>query len=550
MLVAQRAKELALLRAIGARRGQVTRAVVVEAVVIGLLAGLVGVGLGIGIGALLPVLLGGGLPRGALVVSGRSLVVPVVLAVLVTVVAALAPAVRASRVPPVAAMRDDFVLPTRSLRGRVAAGAGLAVAGAAALVAGLSGSGASIVGLGVGLMFIGVALLAPVLSGPIVRVVGAPFRRTPLGRLAQQNALRNPRRTASTASALMIGLALVSTVGVFATSTVASINKLVDRSVAADIVVSSKAQQGFSPVVAEKLRAVPGVADVTEVRFSTARVGAKAGSAPVVGVTPETGVRAFNLKLLAGDPDALVRGQLLVDQKTAAADHLSVGRSVAILWQAGGTQTITIGGIYETNQFAGPYTVGLPSLEKYSTARSDVLATMNFTAGADVASTRGAVNAIAAAVPTITVADQSEFKQQARDQIGQALAIIYGLLALAIVIAALGIVNTLALSVIERTREVGLLRAIGTTRTQLRRLIRVEAVIVSLFGAVLGVTLGTGFGIALVSALKDQGIDTLALPWTTMAACFVLAGVIGVLAAILPARRAARMDVLKAIATA
>jgi putative ABC transport system permease protein len=223
---------------------------------------------------------------------------------------------------------------------------------------------------------------------------------------------------------------------------------------------------------------------------------------------------------------------------------------VAILWQAGGTQTITIGGIYETNQFAGPYTVGLPSLEKYSTARSDVLATMNFTAGADVASTRGAVNAIAAAVPTITVADQSEFKQQARDQIGQALAIIYGLLALAIVIAALGIVNTLALSVIERTREVGLLRAIGTTRTQLRRLIRVEAVIVSLFGAVLGVTLGTGFGIALVSALKDQGIDTLALPWTTMAACFVLAGVIGVLAAILPARRAARMDVLKAIATA
>ncbi|MDQ1727687.1 MAG: putative transport system permease protein, partial [Frankiaceae bacterium] len=222
MLVAHRAKELALLRAIGARRGQVTRAVVVEAVVIGLLAGLVGVGLGIGIGALLPVLLGGGLPRGALVVSGRSLVVPVVLAVLVTVVAALAPAVRASRVPPVAAMRDDFVLPTRSLRGRVAAGAGLAVAGAAALVAGLSGSGASIVGLGVGLMFIGVALLAPVLSGPIVRVVGAPFRRTPLGRLAQQNALRNPRRTASTASALMIGLALVSTVGVFATSTVAS----------------------------------------------------------------------------------------------------------------------------------------------------------------------------------------------------------------------------------------------------------------------------------------------------------------------------------------
>jgi putative ABC transport system permease protein len=548
MLVAQRAKELALLRAIGARRSQVTAAVVVEAVVVGLAAGVLGVGFGIGVGALLQLLLNAGasLPTGPLVIAPRAFGVPILLAVVVTVIAALAPAVRASRVPPVAAMRDDFVLPARSLRARVGLGVGCAVVGAVALGLGLSGDGPTLVGLGVGLLFVGVALLAPVLSGPIVRVVAAPFARSTLGRIARQNALRNPRRTASTASALMIGLALVSTVGVFATSTVASIDKLVDRSISADVVVSTQAQQGFSPAVAARLRAVPGVRDVTEVRFGRARIGADAVS--IVGATAATGFNAFNLTLVRGDAGALAKGQLLIDEKAADTRHLAIGQPVELLWQAGGRQTITVGGVYETNQFAGQYTVGLDSFDRFSTARTDALATVNLVPGADVPAVRSALDAIAKDVPTITVADQTEFKKQARDQIGQALAIIDGLLALAIIIAALGILNTLALSVIERTREIGLMRAIGTTRPQLRRLIRIEAVIVALFGAVLGVVLGTGFGIALVHALKSQGIDSLALPWTTMGACFVLAGVIGVVAAILPARRAARMDVLKAIA--
>ncbi len=554
MLVAQRAKELALLRAIGARRGQVTRTVVTEAVVVGLASGIVGVALGIGIGALLQVVLNSGanLPTGTLVIAPRSIVVPIVLAVVVTVIAALAPALKASRVPPVAAMRDDFVLPSRSLRGRVLLGGGLTAAGVVALVVGLTGGGASLVGVGVALMFVGVSLSAPVLSGPIVRVVSAPFSHTALGRLAKQNALRNPRRTASTASALMIGLSLVSTVGVVATSTVASINKLVDRSVSADVVISSNSQQGFSPALADKLRAVPGVAAVTEVRFGTGRVGEGTGTGgtPIVGVTPETGAAAFHLDMLAGTGAALTEGKLLVDEKTATADHLAVGQSVPIQWQAGGKQTVVVGGVYATNQFAGKYTIGLDSLTKYSNSKSDALATLDFASTANLTDVRAAVDAVAKTVPTVTAADQTEFKQQARDQVGQFLAIIYGLLALAIIIAALGIVNTLALSVIERTREIGLMRAIGTTRRQVRTLIRVEAVIVSLFGAVLGVALGTGFGIALVRALKDQGIDTLALPWTTMVACFVLAAVIGVLAAIIPARRAAKMDVLRAIATA
>jgi putative ABC transport system permease protein len=348
----------------------------------------------------------------------------------------------------------------------------------------------------------------------------------------------------------MIGLALVSTVGVFATSTVASINKIVDRSVSADVVISTQGQQGFSPVLAEKMRALPGVERVTEIRFSTGLVGADTSAAPIVGVTADGGAAAFNLKFIAGTGSALSDGQLLVDQKTADAQHLTVGQTVPIRWQAGGQQDMVIGGIYETNQFAGKYTVALETLTKFSTVRTDALATVNFKKSANLADTRAAVNALGKTVPTVDIADQSEFKKQARDQIGQLLKVIYGLLALAIIIAALGIVNTLALSVIERTREVGLLRAIGTTRPQVRALIRVEAVIVALFGAVLGVALGTGFGIALVSALKDQGIDTLALPWTTMVACFALAGVIGVLAAIIPARRAARMDVLTAIATA
>jgi putative ABC transport system permease protein len=521
---------------------------VVEAAVVGLAAGVFGVAFGIGVGALLQLLLNAGasLPTGALVVAPRSVVVPMVLAVVVTIVAALAPAVRASRVPPVAAMRDDFALPSRSLRARVGLGGGFAAVGAVALAFGLTGGGPTLVGLGVASLFVGVALLAPVLSGPVVRVVAAPFAGSALGRLAKQNALRNPRRTASTASALMIGLALVSTVGVFATSTVASIDKLVDRSVSADLVVSTQNQQGFSPGLASRLRAVAGVRDVTEIRFGRARIGADTGT--IVGATPATGFAAFNLALVRGDADALTKGQLLVDRKTADSRHFAVGQRVEILWQAGGRQTVTVGGVYETNQFAGQYTIGLDSFDRFSTARTDALATVNLTRGADVPAVRAALDAIVTEVPTVTLADQTEFKQQARDQIGQALAIIDGLLALAIIIAALGILNTLALSVIERTREIGMLRAIGTTRPQLRRLIRVEAVIVALFGAVLGVILGTGFGIALVHALKSQGIDTLAMPWTTMAACFVLAGVIGVVAAILPARRAARMDVLKAIA--
>lgn len=557
MLVAQRTKELALLRAIGASRRQVKQLVLVEAAAVGLAAATLGLALGAGVAAGLQVLFnkGFGLPKGSLAFEPRTFIASYAVGIFVTLFAAYGPARRAGRVPPVAAMRDDVALPTGTLRRRLISGAILVALGTAALVVGLIGAGdstAMLVGGGAAFIFIGVALLAPVLSGPVIRLLSAPLgNKRVVTSLARRNATRNPRRTAATASALMVGLALVSAVGVLASSIVTSATELVDDSIGADYVISGpQGMPTIPPALADKVRTLDGVESVTQFRFGIGKLGDLPGE-PVQGANPEGLERSIVLKMSEGSVDALSQGRLLVERGVAAENGWSVGTQLPLSLQgAPGSQTIAVGGLYEDNEFAGRFILPIDVVAAGVSRNLDGVVTVVLEPDADTAAVRTALEAATLELaPAATARDQSEYKAELRTQIEQLLAIIYGLLALAIIIAMLGIVNTLALSVIERTREIGLLRAVGTSRKQLRSTIRWEAVLVALFGATLGVALGTLFGVALVQALKDEGIGTLSMPWGTLIGCFAMAGIIGVLASVAPARRAAKMDVLRAISS-
>jgi putative ABC transport system permease protein len=554
MLVAQRSKEMALLRALGASRRQVTRSVLGESLLVGLVASTVGLAGGLGVAKLLQLLFkafGADIPASGLTVLPHTPVWAFVVGVGVTVAAAYQPARLAARIPPMAALRDDVALPVSSLRRRAIVGAVLVLIGIALLIAGLNGAGsqpAALVGLGAVAVFLGVAALSPYLSQPVVRLLGTPIARASYaGRLARDNALRNPRRTAATASALMVGLALVSTMTVMSSSIKESSNQIIDSSLGADFVLTTSSFSPFSRTVAERLRGAPGVAAVSSFRLGVAKIGG--GTTQLTGTDPATVHRTVQLDMVAGSSDSMSTGALLVDAKTAKAKHWTVGERVPAVFGKTGSTTLTIGGIFKENQLIGSYLVSTATFDQHFTDALDSVVAVTASPNAKVAQVRKTVEAAAALSPNINVKDQAQFKADQRKQINQTLSFVLVLLALAVLIAALGIVNTLALSVFERTREIGLLRAVGMSRRQLRRMIRLESVIIAVFGAVLGVAVGVGFGWALVKALHDQGVQTLVIPWPSLGLYVVLAAVIGVLAAVLPARRAARQDVLQAIAT-
>jgi putative ABC transport system permease protein len=524
MLVAQRSRELALLRAVGASRKQVTRAVLGEAIGVGVVGSTLGIAAGAGLALLLSYAVG----------------------VLVTVAAAYFPARRAAKVPPVAAMRDDVAMPQRSLRIRLIAGSVVTVAGAVLSGIGLAGAPIALLGAGAALVFVGVAMLAPVISRPAVRVLGAAFPklfRTP-GRLATQNALRNPRRTAATASALMIGLALVSAINVMASSAKASVAGQVDKAFAADYMVTP-ASPGLSPEEpAKAIRAVPGVELVTSAYQGRFKEGTDQHSF-IATERPADFVRAAKLTLRSGSAD-LGRDGLMVDESTATSEKLTVGSSVTARFADGGTEHLRVDGIYAKNQLLGGRVLALPAYQAH-TEHPAGLGLMVNTDKADAATKAGIERALSG-YPNLKVQDQSDVKKSAQQSIDQFVALLTVLLALSIIIAALGIINTLALSVIERTREIGLLRAVGTSRRQTRRMIRLESVVIAVFGGLLGIAIGVVFGIAIQHAVSDQGLDVLSVPIPTLVAYVVLSAIIGVLAALWPAWRASRLDVLKAIA--
>ncbi|NED94207.1 ABC transporter permease [Phytoactinopolyspora alkaliphila] len=553
ILIAQRTQEMALLRALGAERGQVTRSVLIEALIVGLIGSTLGLLLGLGVALLLQMAfaafgmdIGGGL-----VMSPRTVIVAYAVGVLVTMIAAFVPARRASRVPPVAAMRDDVVAPTSSARRSSLLGGLLTAGGAAAMAAGLAGiapSPVAFVGGGVLAVFIGVALLAPVISRPLVRVIAGWFPRAfgTVGRLARENALRNPRRTAATASALMIGLALVSAIAVFGASTNKSIDKALDEGMEADFVIGNAVGQPFSPAVAERARATDGVEGVAALRNTFAVVN---GSQEfLMAIDPEAFGQASQLDIVDGSTD-LTGGGTIVGEDKADREGLAIGEEIEVDLPAG-ARTVPVVGIYAENPLlSGSYIFGFDTFEELGGPAADASVYVVAADGADLAGVQASLEQATADLPTVTVQNQEEYKQSSREEINQLLYIVYALLGLAVLIAILGIVNTLALSVMERTREVGLLRAVGLSRRQLRTTIRLESITIAVLGAVLGIGLGVIFGVSLQQAISDEGLDVLDVPVGQLAGFVVLAALVGVLAAAWPARRAARLDVLRAITT-
>ena len=555
MLVAQRTRELALLRAIGASRRQVTTSLLGEALIVGLVGAPIGLFAGIGVAYGIQALfksVGLEVSAGGLVVSPRTVIAAYVVGVVVTLVAAWAPAWRAARIPPVAAMRDDVSVPQRSLKIRLALGLGVLALGVLGMVLGFTvadgGGAAAAVGAGTFLVFMGVITLSPAISRPVIAVIGAPVKawRGTVGRLAVENAQRNRRRTASTASALMIGLALVSAISVIAASTTASLNKSVDAQFAFDQLISTANFTPFSPNIADDIAALDGVELVSRMRVSNVRIDG--ADQFITGVDPDTVAGVLNLGEINASFETLAADEVALDSSGIEAAGLELGDKVKVVFPTG-ERELTLASTYEkTITFSG-YVTSNATLDAVGLKPLDFQVYVQNSPDADPVAVRAAVDDVLIDYPSVQVQDQGEFKEDIQGQVNQLLTLIYGLLALAIVIAVLGIVNTLALSVIERTREIGLLRAVGMTRNQLRRMVRLESLVIAVYGALLGVVVGIGFGVALQRASSSSGIDVLEIPWFNMAIFVVLAAVVGVLAALWPARRAAKLDVLRAITT-
>jgi putative ABC transport system permease protein len=551
IIVGQRTRELALLRIVGASRKQVFRSVLAEATIVGLVSSAVGLGLGVlaaeGIEALLRGF-GVSLPTGPPVFEARTVVVSLLVGVGVTVVAAISPARRAVRIPPVAAIAEQQAESDVPLRRRFAWGASLVGIGVVVLAVGLSAPAIALVGLGAVALFIGVAMLAPAVARPFSSVIGRPLSRVlgVPGQLGRENSMRSPRRTAQTSAALMVGLALVSAIAVFGASLSRSATSSVDQAIRADLIVTATTTAGsgsFSSTVPHVVSAVPGVT-----ASSTVYGGQFVFKKTLEGLTAISTTdlsQTVILQMTSGTTAALDAGNLLIDTTTANNDHLSVGDRVPVKFARTGSTVLRIGGIYQANSLIGSYLVSDAFFLDHFRSPLPV-AVLLATNGS--ASVQQGVDRALRPIPNAKVQTRTQFEASQAAQVNQLLGLVYALLGLAVIIALIGIVNTLMLSVFERTHEIGLLRAVGMKRRQVRTMIRSESVILSVFGAVVGIVIGTALGAALVWSLRSQGITHTVVPVPSMIVFLVLAAVLGLVAASWPARRAARLDVLGAIA--
>lgn len=555
--VAQRTREIALLRTLGASRPQVLRSVLAEGAVLGALGAVVGLGLGVLAAAGLRALfssIGLDLPSTGTVILARTVIVSLAVGIVMTLVAALAPALRATRVAPIEALQEAAAPSRRPPSRRLAiAAAALTALGLVLICVGLFASdterGAlSALGLGSVATFLGVALASPRLVGPLARIVGAPIERLGglTGRLARENAVRQPGRTATTASALMVGVALVAFAGIFAASARQTIASIVEGNLRAQVIVQN--EDGFSPFPSgalERVRQVDGVRTATGVRFATARLGAE-DHQPVSGIDPVAFPEAYAVdegafaRLRAGDT-------VLVAEDKAAEDGLRTGQALAFGTQDGGTVRLRVAGTFaDDGGLTAPFVVSMQTLERGFDERQDAFGLVVLDEGADPVAARGAIDdALEGPFPVAEAQTADEFVEAQSGQVDQLLGLIYALLSLSVLVAFVGIVNTLVLSVRERTRELGLLRAIGTSRRQIRATVRWEALITALIGAVLGLVVGTALAVLFTQPLDDF---ELAIPVGSLLTLLLVAAVAGVLAAAWPARRAARLDVLQALA--
>jgi putative ABC transport system permease protein len=557
IIVAQRTRELALLRCLGASRRQVMTSVLLESLIVAVVASLVGLGLGVlianGLKALLTGILNFDLPTTGTVFLWRTVIVSLAVGIVVTVLAALLPARKATRVPPVAALQPETAFaPTHFRKRRIVLGVLVTLVGVALLLAGLfqnEGNRLVNVASGAVIVFFGVAILSPLIARPLARLIGWPFAkafRLP-GTLARENAMRNPRRTASTAAALMIGLALVTFVSIFAASIKASTTETLDRTIAADYILMNDTFTPFSPDLATRLADQPELAAVVGVRLGAFKLDG--ATKQLIGIDPAAYDRVVKTEVVSGSIADLQSGGLAVKEDVAEANGWTVGERVALQFPRGGTQQVPVKAIYKDNSVNGDYMLSLADYERFYADQADSQILVQAAPGTDPAASRAAIDRVLVDFPNVTVRDQAEYKAETARQIDQVVNLFFALLALAVVIALFGIVNTLGLSIFERIRELGLLRAVGATRRQVRAMIRWEAVIIAVLGAVLGLAVGVFFGWTVVRALRSVGITEFALPGGQLVIFVVFAALAGILAAVLPGRRAARIDVLRAITT-
>lgn len=563
ILVAQRTREFGLLRAMGASGRQVMVAVVAEAGMVGLVAAAAGLAAGIGLAALLLSLLGRAgfdVPTGSLVVQDRTVIAAFGIGVLVTVASSIVPALRAARISPITAINDTPEERPRPFLRRRGIGALLVAGSVPCLIVGVRRSQEAtdvtseiwLVAVGALLLFFGVLALLATFARSLAGVIGRPLRAGGVtGTLARANAMRNPRRTSATASALVIGLALVGLVAIFGQSAKVSVTRAVDRGIRADYVLKAQQFAGFSPQVAERLRALPELGGVAAFRFSNVRVRGSAET--VAGVDPTELASVVDLGLRSGSIDQLGPDGMLVYRKAAEEYGLRVGDTELVQFQRGFVP-LRVAGIYDQEDFTGGFPVPfVVSKTAYDSGlgpnQQDSLVYVKAKGGNAAAAGRAIEASLGQDFPNIGVFTREQYKSDQEGAIDQFLAVTVALLLLAEIIAVLGIVNTLALSVFERTHELGLMRAVGMSRRQTRRMIRGESVIIALVGGLVGTAIGLVWGWAFTAALESQGISEVSIPVGQLAVFVGLSMVAGVVAAVLPAWRAGRLDVLGAIAT-
>ncbi|UGQ09641.1 FtsX-like permease family protein [Yinghuangia sp. ASG 101] len=568
MLVAQRTRELGLMRAIGASGKQVRRSVLLEALLLGVIGSTLGLAAGFGLAVGLKALIsavGMNLKGASLVFNAATPITAYLVGTLVTIIAAYIPARRASRVSPMAALRESSAPVQKSLKVRTIIGLVLLAAGVLALVGGATAdsgaTGGGLLGLGVILTLVAFVVLGPVLARTVIPALAAGYPKLfgSMGRLSRENAMRNPRRTGATAAALMIGVALVAALSVVASSMNDSISKQIDDTFGADVTVQSENGAAFSNVIADNIQKTEGVGEVVRVRvLSDQDVAVKFpdGKSTDKAITAQPGYNTvWKRDLISGDGGSIgTVGKIGISEKTAKDHNLTVGSPVDIEYKGTGQTVKAEVGAIQADEATGvgfgdavilPFettTQQLPQIQ-------DFIVFANHASGTDIAAFGAAIDRTVDPFPTVKARNQADYKDLVQKQINVLLYMIYGLLGLAIIIAILGVVNTLALSVVERTREIGLMRAIGASRRQIRRMIRLESMVIAVFGALIGLILGLAWGIVAQRLLASEGLDVLTIPWPTVITVVVLAAIVGLLAALLPALRASRMNVLNAIAT-
>ncbi len=556
MTVTQRAREIALVRAVGATRWQVLRSLLTEALLLGVVASAIGIVLGAGVARGLTALmdaLGFSLPSTSLQLQSRTIWVSLLVGIVVTVAAAVVPARRATKVLPIEALQEAVPGTYRPSIRRTTIGLVLAGLGLAGLLGGLYGGAPfALFGLGILGVIVGVIVLTPLVARPMAAAIGRPLHwRGVSGELAQQNAMRNPRRTASTATALMIGLALVISMGVFASSLKASFGDLLDASTNADLYITTSSAQavGFSPEATKAAAKVDGVETVSPTGFGDARFDGK--SSTYTSIDPATVDDVLNLEVSAGSTVDLGPDGVLVSKDAAEANDWAVGDKVPVEFAATGKDTLTVAGIYGASGgfVESDYLLSIAGQTAHAGEQLTSTGLVLVADGADQTDVQSGIEAALANHPDARVLDQQGFEDVLGGTIDDLLTLVTVMLLLAVLIALLGIVNTLALSVFERTRELGLLRAVGMTGGQVRAMVRWESAVIALMGAIIGAGLGIGLGIALAQALKDEGIKAISIPVQQVGLYILLAAVAGVLAAIGPARTASRVDVLRAVVT-